>query len=214
MQCPFPYVSEICHEIQNLLGTKKIVECILVDIEFKCEPFVTKSLMCSSNLIDNNYLSKPWKRSYHFALFIKPKENGSVLLKEHCFNRTSECALALLYCLNDIGKYLDKWTNIVNGMSILDRIFTDMEMINFVYHTLGLLGIHILKSYHYLLIVKKTKYSTLIKAFLCFYHELTSVFASTLLQLEQYFNFVPHEIFKESLPDKVILDELINCWKQ
>ena len=56
MQCPFPYdVSEICHEIQNLLGNKKIVECILVDIEFKCEPYVIKSLMCSSNWIDNNY---------------------------------------------------------------------------------------------------------------------------------------------------------------
>ena len=76
VQCPFPYdVSEICHEIQNLLGNKKIVECILVDIEFKCEPYVIKSLMCSSNWIDNNYSSKPWKRSYHFALFIKPKEN-------------------------------------------------------------------------------------------------------------------------------------------
>lgn len=82
MQCPFPYdVSEICHEIQNLLGNKKIVECILVDIEFKCEPCVIKSLMCSSNWIDNNYSSKPWKRSYHFALFIKPKEIDQFYLK-------------------------------------------------------------------------------------------------------------------------------------
>ena len=97
---------------------------------------------------------------------------------------------------------------------LFETIFTDMEIIKPLYDTLGLLGIHILKSYHYLLMVKKTNYSTLIKAFLCFCHELTSVSASTILQLEQYFNFVPHEIFKESLPDKVILDELINCWKQ
>lgn len=123
MQCPFPYdVSEICHEIQNLLGNKKIVECILVDIEFKCEPYVIKSLMCSSNWIDNNY-SPNHGRGLIILLYLLNLRKIDVLLKEHCFNRIRECALALLYCLGDIGKYLDKWTNIVNGMSILDNLY-------------------------------------------------------------------------------------------
>ena len=69
----------------------------------------------------------------------------------HRSNRLSECALTLLYHLDDISKYLEKFTNIVNDMSILDRTFTDMEVLKPIYAALGLLGIHILKPYHYLM---------------------------------------------------------------
>ena len=72
-------------------------------------------------------------------------ENRSLSLKDYRFNRISECAIALLYHLDDIGKYLGKFTNIVNGMSILDRTFADMEILKPIYAALGLLGIHILK---------------------------------------------------------------------
>ena len=199
-------MKEIYHDIHNSLGNKAIVECFLVDIEFKHESFVIKSLKCLSNFINNNYSSKPWNRSGHLASFIAPKENRPLSLKDHHLNRISECALALLYHLDDIHKYLDKFTNIINGMSILDRTFADMEILQPIYAALGLLGIHILKPYHELMMVKKTNYATLIKAFLILYNELTSASASTMLSLEQCFNFVPHEIFKKSLPDKVILD--------
>ena len=165
-------MKEIYHDIHNSLGNKAIVECFLVDIEFKHESFVIKSLKCLSNFINNNYSSKPWNRSGHLASFIAPKENRPLSLKDHHLNRISECALALLYHLDDIHKYLDKFTNIINGMFILDRTFADMEILQPTYAALGLLGIHILKPYHELMMVKKTNYSTLIKAFLILYNEL------------------------------------------
>ena len=99
-------------------------------------------------------------------------------------------------------------------MSVLDRTFADMKILKPIYAALGLLGIHILKPYSYLILDKKTNCSTWIKPFPSLYSEFTSVFASTKLSLEQCFNFFPQEIFKKSLPDKVILDELMNCCKQ
>ena len=170
--------------------------------------------MCLSKFINNNNSSKPWNRSRHFASFTAPKENRSLSLKGHHFNRITECALALFYHLDDIGKYLDKFTNVVNGMSILHRTFADMEIIKPIYAALGLLGTLILKPYHYLMMDKKTNYSTLIKVFLSLYNELKRRSASTMLSLEPCFNFEPHGIFQKSLPDKVIHDELMKCCKR
>ena len=207
-------MKEICHDIHNSLGNKKIAECFLVDIEFEDELFVIKSLKSLSNFINNDYSSKPSNKPGPFATFIAPKENRSLLLKDHRFNRISECALVLLYHLDYFGKYLDKFTNNFNGVSILDRTFADMEILKPTYAAPGLLGIHVLNPYHNLMIDKKTIYSTLIKGFPSIYNELTSVSASAMLSFEQCFHFVLHEIFKILLPDKFILDELINCCKQ
>ena len=102
--------------------------------------------------------------------------NGSLRV-----NMIIECALALLYHLDDTGQYQDKFTNIINVMSVLDRTFVDMEILKPIYVALGLLGINILKPYYYLIMDKKTNCSTLIKAFLSLYNKLTSVSASTML---------------------------------
>ena len=75
------------------------------------------------------------------------KKNKSLSLKDHRFNRLSECALALLFDLDDISNFLDKYINIVYGTSILDRTFVEMEVLKPIYAAIALLGIHILKRY-------------------------------------------------------------------
>ena len=76
-------IKELCQEIHDLLGKKKINECFLVDIEFKNESFVLKSLKCLSNFINKDYSAKPWNRHTHFSNFIRPKKNHSLSLKFH-----------------------------------------------------------------------------------------------------------------------------------
>ena len=88
-------IKELCQEIHDSLGKKKINECFLVDIEFKNESFVLKSLKCLSNFINKDYSAKPWNRHTHFSNFIRPKKNHSLSLKDHRFNRLNECALAI-----------------------------------------------------------------------------------------------------------------------
>ena len=75
-------------------------------------------------------------------------------------SRLSECALMLLFHLDDISNYLDKFVNIVNGISILDRTFVEMEILKPTYVAIALLGIHILKPYQFLLMDSDTSYST------------------------------------------------------
>ena len=198
-------MKELFLDIYNSLGNKKITDCFLVDVEFKNESFIIKSLKCLSNFINKDYSSRPWNRSSHFASFIAPEENRSLSLKDHRFNRLSECALAILYHLDDIGNYLDKFRCIVNGISILDRTFADMEVLKPIYAAPALLGVHILKPYHYLLMDQNTKYSTLLHAFPCLYRELKEVPPSSMMKNAQCFNFVSEAIFKKRYQIKQFL---------
>ena len=113
-------IKELCQEIHDSLGNKKIHECFLVDVEFKNESFVLKSLKCLSNFINKDYSAKPWNRHTHFSNFICPKKNHSLSLKDHRFNRLNDCALAILYHMDDITRYLEEFNNIINGITILD----------------------------------------------------------------------------------------------
>ena len=114
-------------------------------MDFKSETFVIKSIICLSNFINQDYLVKPWNRSNHFGSFISTKKQLS--LKDHRFNRLSECALTLLFHLDVISNYLGKYVNIVNGVSILDRPFVEMEVLKRIYSEIALLGSHMLKPY-------------------------------------------------------------------
>lgn len=120
-------IKELCQEIHDLLGNKKINDCFMVDVEFKSESFIIKSIKCLSNFINRDYSAKPWNRYNHFAAFIKPKENKAISLKDHRFNRLNDCALSLIYHLDDIANYLEQYTNIINGISILDRSFIEIR---------------------------------------------------------------------------------------
>ena len=74
-------IKELCQDIHNSLGSKRIVESFLVDVDFKNESFVIKSINFLSNFINQDYPAKPWKRSNHFASFIVPKKINHYLLK-------------------------------------------------------------------------------------------------------------------------------------
>ena len=70
-------------------------------------------------------------------------------------------------------------------------------------------GIHITRPFHLLLIDPDTNYSTLLAAFKQLYQDLTTIKADRFLTTdEQVCTFVSSKIFKESLPEKCLLDTL------
>ena len=148
-------IKELCQEIHDSLGKKKISECFLVDVEFRNESFVVKSLKCLSNFINRDYSAKPWNCHTHFSNFIHPKENHSFSLKDHRFNRLNDCALAILYHMDDIANYLEQFSNIINGISILDRSFLETEVLKPIYAAISIVGLHILKPFHNLVLDKE-----------------------------------------------------------
>ena len=101
-------IKELCKEVHDSIGSRKIKDCFFVDIDFRSGSFVEKSMNCLNNFINKNYSCKPWNRYSHFGTFIKPKKNRSICLKDHRFNRICECALAALHHIDDIANYLVK----------------------------------------------------------------------------------------------------------
>ena len=79
-----------------------IRQWFFVNIDFKNQPFILKSLKCISSFINKAFSAKPWKRSSHFESFITPKENESLSFKDHGFNRIFDCSAAILHHLDDI----------------------------------------------------------------------------------------------------------------
>ena len=64
----------------------------------------------------------------------------------HCtlnrFNRVFDCCANILFHLDNIGLYLDTYSNILNGIAILDRRFLDMQMLEPIFCLAALVNIH------------------------------------------------------------------------
>ena len=119
-----------------------------------------------------------------------------------------------MFHLDDVSNYLHKYVNIVNIISILDRTFTEVEVLKPIYAAIAHLGIHIWKPYYFLLMDPDTNYSTLLKVFPHLYQELLAVAPSTMLMKEQCFHFVNNELIIKALPENDILEELLNVNQQ
>jgi len=209
-------IKEVCQQIHDGIGKKRIKECFMVDIDFHNESFVLKAIKCLTNFINRECSSKPWNRSEHFSDFIKPKKNMSISLKDHRFNRLNDCALTLLYHLDDIAAYLEKYQSVINGISILDRTFVDMDILKPIFNAIALIGIHVSRPFHNMIMDLETNYSTLRVAYPKLYEELLEIDTVDVLQPDiQVFKFVSHDLFKNSLPDENLLKSLqasIQCY--
>ena len=204
-------IKAICQKMHDTLGKQKINDCFLVDVEFKNESFVIKAVKCLSNFINRDYSAKPWNRQKHFEEFIKPKKNESLSLKDHRFNRLGDCCLSLVHHIDDIARYLEKFDNIINGITILDRSFVDMEILKPIFASIALLGVHITRPFHTLLMDADTNYTTLLQSFSTLYNDLTTISPKHYLNCEKVCNFVCPDLFKQSLPSQTLLDSLKVC---
>ena len=114
-------------EIQLSFGSKKLDDCFTVDVDFKRENFILKAIKCLTNFVNEENSAKPWNRFSHFSQYIAPKQNETISLKDHRFNRLNDCCcLVVLHHFDDIAEYLMKFDSITNNMAILDRSFIDL----------------------------------------------------------------------------------------
>ena len=111
--------------------------------------------------------------------------------------------------MNDIANCLDQFSNVINSITILDRGFLKIEVLKPIYAAISLVGLHILKPFHNLILDKNTKYSTLLNSFPKLYEELIST-SKDMLTLNQVFKFSKPEHFKNALPNSELSQNLIN----
>ena len=90
----------------------------------------------------------------HFSNFIRPKENYSLPLKDNQFNRINDCTLIVLYHMDDIANHLDQFSNLINSITIFDHVFLEMEVLKPIYAATSLVGLHIIKPFHNLILIE------------------------------------------------------------
>ena len=198
-------IKEFCQEFHDMIGKNRIKECFLADTDFHSESFVMKPIKCLSDFICEQYSAKPWNRCNQFGQHIKPKKNITISLKDHQFNRLQGCCLSLMYHLDDIADYLNANLTIINDVAILDRSFIEMELLKPIYGAIALLGLHITRPFHTLLIDPSTTYSTLMVSFKRLYKDLTEIPAKNFLTKDQAAYFVTKDIYEKSKPDECLL---------
>ena len=74
--------------------------------------------------------------------------------------------------------------------------------------------IHISKSFHHLVVDKKTKYSILLECFTKLFEELNKVKPVQLLRLNHTFTFADKNIFESCLPKQELQDVLVEVIDQ
>ena len=84
-------------------------------------------------------------------------------------------------------------------MAILDRKFVDLgDILKPIFCATAILGHHITRPFHSLLLDDETTYETLLVSFPKLFDELQNNNAEMLLTTEQIFKFVPEKLFKDS----------------
>ena len=63
--------------------------------------------------------------------------------------------------MHDIKSYFEKFSSVLNGLSIIDRSSLDMEVLKKNLSATSLTGVHITSPYQYLLINVDTSYDSL-----------------------------------------------------
>ena len=114
-----------------------------------------------------------------------------------------------MYHIDDIAQYLDRYKNVINGITILDRGFIEMEVLKPIYAAITIVGIHVLKPYHLLLLDKETKYSTLLSSFPKLHNNLLSIPPEEMLELKHTFKFTTKDRFENLLPKKESLSSVL-----
>ena len=114
----------------------------------------------------------------------------------------------MLYHLDDIRQFLDKFGSITNDITILDHRFLDMELFKPLFCAIALIGIHIGRPFSSLLFDTETNYDTLLDAFPKLHQNLMDTEISKYLQFESVVcDFVSQYRFKKLLPKSFADDE-------
>ena len=102
----------------------------------------------------------------------------------------------ITWILDDIKLYLDKFSNILNNIAILDRSFLDMELLKPIFCATALIGLHFTGPYLSLLLSKNTNYDVLCEAFPKFYNDLLIENITKMMQTQkQVITFMTEDEF-------------------
>ena len=204
-------ITQIWSDIENAIGRDKIYSSFLVNATSNSSTVTQQALDCITRLVGHAFDHKSWNKAKEFDAHIAPKKNKILRLQEERFNRLTITCAIVLYHLDDVELFLEKFEHVTSQLACIVRCFMDLYFLKVLYCAGAIIGLHLVEPFLSLTTSSKTTYAKLIPAFNTLYEDLIKTEASKLLNIDcPAFQFVSQDRFDESKYDSDICDALKN----
>ena len=176
-------VTNLWVDIENTIGKDKIYSKCLVNATTSHNSVTEQALDCTTRLINHDFNHKTWNRADDFDLFIAPRKNFAVNLKDERFDRlTSTCAV-VIYHLDDVTMYLGKYSEVTNQLACIVNCFLNLDFQKVLYLIEAVIGLHFVELFLSVTTSNTTKYFKLIDIFKSLNNDLLEIDSSNFLKL-------------------------------
>ena len=202
-------ITKTWNNVENVISRDKIYSSFLVNATIYTSTVTEQSLDCISRLISHEFDHKSWNKAKEFDLYIAPKKNKSVRMRDERFNRLTLLCAITLYHLEDVDGYLTKFEHVTNQLACIVRCFLDIDFLKAFYCTGALIGLYLVEPFLSLTTSTNTTYSKLIPAFQQLYRDLLETEAENLFVLDKPdFSFVSEARFYLTRCDEEICEAI------
>jgi len=126
-------ITNLWAEIENAPGKDKIYSKFLVPASNAHSSVTEQALDCITRLVNHDFDHKPWNRAVDFDIFIAPKKNLSVCLKDERFNRLTLTCAVVVHHLDDVTRFLQKFEQVTNQLACIVRCFLELDFMKVMY---------------------------------------------------------------------------------
>ena len=183
----------------------KLYSSFLVNATTTASSVTQQALDCITRLINHDFDHKSWNKAKDFDMFISPKVNKSVSLKDERFNRLRLTCAVGLYHLEDVASFLQKFEHVTNQLTCI----VDLDLFKPMFCAGALIGLHLVQPFLSLTTSAETNYSKLVPAFRQLYEDLQSIDPVLLLDVNKpAFDFVSEERFTSTRYDNDICEAI------
>ena len=118
-----------------------------------------------TRFLNHDCKHKPWNK-LTFDLYIAPKQNKYLILKEEQLNQLSATCAVILYHVQVIISFLDKYEHVTKKLACIVRCFLAFDFLKkYKYFAGDLTGLHLIEPNLFFIMLSDINYSKLIPAF-------------------------------------------------
>ena len=160
-------------------------------------------------MVGHAFDHKSWNKAKEFDAHIAPKLNKVMRQQDERFNRLTITCAIVLYHIDDVESFLERFEHVTNQLACIVRCFLDLEFLKVLYCAGALIGLHLVEPFLSLTTSSTMTYSKLIPAFQTLYEDLLRTDSARLMNTETpAFQFVSQERFDQCKYDDEICDAI------
>ena len=191
-------IIDVSQTIESAVGKAKLYAKATVNVTTTHDTVSQEFLDIIMRFISKDFDHKPWNYAELFATHIAPKTNEAVQLKKERFNRFAYACACVVYHVEDLWTFLDKYEHVTNNLACVLLAFQDVGCLATILLVAAILGVHLIELFFALTYSGHVTYRELIPAMQKLYENLTTTTGmGKLLDLSKpAFDFVNESQFK------------------